>query len=190
VTSFGSVGGTIDKEELALVQRELGENCSDKYAFLKIVNADNIRGMVTDFSGLSNRVDSKMARNRAHVFVNCFLFMTFMVFVNGSSWAIFYLQCDSFPDAQSGQQSFLSGDYSISCLSIHYKSNLMLCYAMLAVYLIGIPLMYWVLLYSRRSILRDREAFALEEGMGSPNIGHLSFLISGYKPEMCYFEVR
>jgi hypothetical protein len=60
---------------------------------------------------------------------------------------------------------------------------------MVAIYPIGVPLMYFVLLHSRRSILRDGEAIAREERMGSPNIGHLYFLISGYKPELYYFEV-
>jgi hypothetical protein len=217
ITRIGCVGGTIDKAELALVLWELGhahsvddvtrifagakrfatvnpDQCEDDSInfeeFLRMIDADHNQGVVTDFKSLANRVNLKMARHRADFFVSFFVFLTFMVFVNVSSWAIFYLQCETFPDAQSGRQSLLVGDYSISCLSVYYKSNLMFCYAMVAVYPIGIPLMYSVLLYSRRSILRDVEAIAREERTGSPNIGHLSFLISGYKPEMYYFEVR
>lgn len=211
------IGGTIDNEELALVLREIGENCSDEAVarifsgakrftevnpdqgeddaitfedFLNMIDADHNKGMITDFSTIANRVNVKMARNHTHAFVNIFLFLSFMVLVNVSSWTIFYLQCDNFPDAPRGRQSFLVGDYSISCLSTYYKSNMIFCYAMLAIYPIGIPLMYIVLLSSRRSILRDGEAMAREERMGSPNIGHLNFLTVGYKAELYYFEVR
>jgi hypothetical protein len=173
------------------VDPDQGEDDSiDFEEFLRMIDADLKRGMVTAFTTIANRVNVKMARKHADFFVYLFLFLTFTVLVNASSWAIFYLQCETFPDVQNGEQSFLVGDYSISCLSVYYKSNLMFCYAMVAIYPMGIPLMYSVLLYSRRSILRDVEAIAREERMGSPNIGHLSFLISGYKPELYYFEVR
>jgi len=60
---------------------------------------------------------------------------------------------------------------------------------MIIVYPIGIPLVYFMLLYSKHAILSNEEVMMIEAADGYPNFGYLKFLVDAYKPKYYYFEV-
>mmetsp|Transcript_10614 Transcript_10614/g.24708 ORF Transcript_10614/g.24708 Transcript_10614/m.24708 type:complete len:248 (+) Transcript_10614:4194-4937(+) len=62
-------------------------------------------------------------------------------------------------------------------------------WSMIAVYPVGIPLLYSALLWAHRGTLVDPAAMIRERENSSPTIGHLNFLIDAYKPDHFYFEV-
>ena len=86
-----------------------------------------------------------------------------------------YFQCQVFEEADD--QSFLSRDYSLSCLGARYNQWVPFAILMIMIYPIGIPLSYFVLLHAHRKTVSDPAAMANEVSMGHPTTGHLLFLI-------------
>jgi hypothetical protein len=117
-------------------------------------------------------------------FASTFLIMTFLIFISTSSAIFGYFKCDKFLDLD---QSFLELDYALDCDGDRYKKNMRFVIIMLIVYPIGIPLMYAVVLFRKRHILRlqrdDRD------DAQQAQVKHLDFVAGHYREEVWYFEV-
>lgn len=113
-----------------------------------------------------------------------FLAFTFIIFISTSSAVFGYFKCDEFIDIGD---SFIEGDYSISCKGDEYKRNQVFAAIMTILYPIGIPAMYFILLFrKRRTLLIPKEDRTDEERKA---VAHLKFIADAYKPEFWYFEV-
>jgi hypothetical protein len=152
--------------------------------FTNIIDDDRKRVAATDFELLAFDMNAKTARYQRNIFMFLFLFLTFVVLLNTTSVVVNFLQCDNFPESDEGLDSFLFSDYSISCLSDRYNSNLFFCYVMIIIYPIGIPLGYFVLLFSHRNSVVERENCEQIDKNGC-----IKFLTSEYKQGFYFFEV-
>jgi hypothetical protein len=88
-----------------------------------------------------------------------------------------------------GDLAYLFRDYSIDCHSARYKLFVPYALSMILVYPLGIPGIYFVLLWSKRSTLSDPIAMEREIANGFPTVGHLTFLVRAYTPDLYFFEV-
>jgi hypothetical protein len=94
--------------------------------------------------------------------------------------------CQTFSET-TPHQRYLIQDMSISCLDDRYRTYQLYAAFMILVYPIGIPLMYAIMLHSKRHILNNQIALIEEEKDHNPNIGHLMFLVESYKPQFYFF---
>ena len=56
------------------------------------------------------------------------------------------------------------------------------------IYPIGIPLMYWIMVWQHHEILSDADAVTEEIRNGMPNISHVLFLVETYEEQYYWFE--
>jgi hypothetical protein len=143
----------------------------------------------SSFSILVDKVEASVNRESGKLVFFTFLFVTFLVLAGNSTALFQYLKCHNFHEAENGTESYLYVDYSIDCDSNRYKYYLPYVYCMIAIYPLGIPLMYASMLYVHRKILRNPLKLEREERTGFPTIGHLTFLVQAYKPQFFWFEV-
>ena len=125
--------------------------------------------------------------NYLHIFTLNELLRSFVNFFN-----IDYFKCNYFDEAEEDlgeRKAWLYKDYSIDCYSTRYINYKFYAGAMILVYHVGIPLVYYLLLDQRRDILSNDKELAKEKAKNFPNICHLMFLVESYKPEYYYFEV-
>ena len=78
-------------------------------------------------------------------------------------------------------------DYSISCTSQYYKSGRAYAIFMFFVYPIGVPILYFCLLYSIRNIIS--ESNKEKSFKSSHKITPFKFLFDSYTSEYWYWEV-
>jgi hypothetical protein len=152
--------------------------------FMNIIDDDRKQVAEINFASLAFDMNAKKTRSQRNIFMFMFLFLTFLVLVNTTSIVMHFLLCESFPESDEGLDSFLVSDYSISCLSNRYNGNLFFCYVMIIVYPIGIPLVYFVLLFSHRNLNAERENCEQIDKNGC-----IKFLTSEYRQGFYYFEV-
>ena len=109
------------------------------------------------------------------------LTISFLAFIMTSSVVFGYFKEDEFVDIG---QTYLELDYTVDVHQSRYTQVKAYAVAMLFVYPIGTPALYFVLLFRQRGILKtpieDRSA---EE---SGQVAHLSFLASSYRPAYWY----
>jgi hypothetical protein len=110
-----------------------------------------------------------------------FLALTFMALVATSTVLFNYFKCQSFLEAENGEESYLFKDYSIDCDSSRYKIFEWYAIAMVLIFPVGIPLIYASLLFSHREALTNSEIMFREASNGYPTTGHLLFLTSAYE---------
>ena len=70
---------------------------------------------------------------------------------------------------------------TVRCTNYHIITQLNPC--------LGIPLMYFSMLFRKRETLCDPIAMDREVANNFPTVGSLVFLVESYKPEFWYFEV-
>ena len=110
-------------------------------------------------------------------------------------------------DFEGGYGSFLKVDYKIDCDSDENATYMAYAMLMILVYPIGVPFVYFVLLYRKRAMLDPGQVrFTHELGsdglgkqkaivererlvMGDPGLASLSFLYGAYEPRCYWFEV-
>ncbi|GMI40505.1 hypothetical protein TrCOL_g10999 [Triparma columacea] len=131
-----------------------------------------------------------------------FLAMTFLILPAVSIKIFTTFACHNFDDATS----FLKSDYSINCKDPAHNFYSLYATGMILVYPIGIPLMYFVLLWRKRDLLEAGQTvkeesmseekalkLALEERkmneIEDPTLKALSFLYGSYEPKFWWFEV-
>ncbi|CAM9358530.1 unnamed protein product [Ectocarpus sp. 13 AM-2016] len=106
------------------------------------------------------------------------LLVTFLIYSSVSSTVFRTFACETLDDGEE----YLRADYSIQCTEAKHKNFEIYAGIMVAVYPIGIPLLYGILLFQRRDVLAsasaDRTKAASIVGLWEP-----------YRPERFYYEV-
>ncbi|GMI22709.1 hypothetical protein TeGR_g13157 [Tetraparma gracilis] len=133
-----------------------------------------------------------------------FLALTFLLLPSVSIKIFSTFACRIFDD---GYGSFLKVDYSIDCASSSHAAFEAYALVMILVYPVGIPLMYFALLFRKRAMLDPGQLkFARELGseeaglkkaieerkrleLGDPGLASLAFLYSSYEPRCWWYEV-
>ena len=98
-------------------------------------------------------------------------------------------KCELYSFPNGSHASYLSADVSIDCDGDEWELYSKYAAVMIVIYPVGIPLLYYVMIYQHRRILSDEALVVAERGNGSPNIGHLDFLVAPYKAEHYNFDV-
>jgi hypothetical protein len=186
-----SADGFAKPEDVERIVNELFEEANDDgdevidfVEFLGMIHQSRHRGVDSAFSGLADKVEASISRKSGQLIFYSFLFLTFLVLVGTSTKLFHFFKCDSFPEADGGEQRYLFKDYSVDCNSYKYRATVLFVVLMIFVFPVGIPLMYLLLLRGHHSTLIDPEAMAWEEANDLPTIGHLEFLTVAYDPDM------
>jgi len=127
--------------------------------------------------------------NRSHRYTHAFLVTTYIVIIGSSTKPIHYFKCEEYALPDGSHERYLSADVSIDCDGDEWEAYSKYAAVMILVYPVGIPLMYYVMIYRQRRILSDEALVEAERANGSPTIGHLDFLVAPYKSEHYNFEV-
>eukprot|EP00937_MAST-01D_sp_MAST-1D-sp2_P002660 g2660.t1 len=132
--------------------------------------------------------------------INAALFFAFLVFAPLLTTLLLAFGCTGYEDGRS----YLAADLSIDCTDTHYHEMLKWAGFNVVVFVFGIPCVYYVLLRRHRAALQPEPCTANERRearvlgpdtwshlmrVNDPQIQHLSFLWSGYKPGSWWFEV-
>ena len=112
--------------------------------------------------------------------MSLFLSLTYMVFASVSTTVFDTFNCERYGDDET---FYMASDQSISCDDPTHKKYQGFAYVMIAVYPVGIPLLYFLLLY------RNRKALQQEDRVSNASLTKISFLWDMYEPEMWWFEV-
>jgi hypothetical protein len=127
-------------------------------------------------------------------YFSIFLFMTYLILPSTTATIFTMFICQDIDPgnadpASYGVDNFLVADYSISCNSERYEVGFYWAIMMCLVYPIGLPLLYYILLFKcRDEIVNRKEMF--ENGIQPSRLSSvLSFLYKSYKPEFWYFEI-
>eukprot|EP00964_Phaeocystis_antarctica_P092104 scaffold59184_cov68-Phaeocystis_antarctica.AAC.2 len=105
------------------------------------------------------------------------LYLVFFAFPLVSSRAFQAFDCEEFDDGTR----FLRVDYSLDCHDAEYGRVVSLAWVAIALYPIGIPLLYLALLLSARKAILTEQPTALSRS--------LTFLYQDYAPSMFWWEV-
>lgn len=108
------------------------------------------------------------------------LLVTFLVYASVSSLAFQMFDCDYLDDGKY----YLRADYRISCDSTKHQRLQMYAGVMIALYPIGIPVLYAVLLFRERRILADGD-----RRINDPSVQSTSDLWKPYKPSCFFYEI-
>lgn len=106
------------------------------------------------------------------------LLLMFLVYSSVSSNVFRMFACDSVDDGNS----YLRADYRIMCTDAKHRALQVYAAVMIAVYPIGIPLLYAGLLYRHRDILSD-------SGANKSKAQAIADLWAPYRPNAFYYEV-
>ena len=110
------------------------------------------------------------------------LTISFLVFISTSSTLFGYFKTDEIVDTGI---TYLELDYTVDVHKSRYTEMQGYAVAMLFVYPLGIPALYFVLLFRERKKLMNPERTDEE----SKQVSYLDFLAKSYKPEYWYMEV-
>lgn len=91
---------------------------------------------------------------------------------------------DKLKDQDDLPNYYLRADLSIDCDSSRYRQGVAITSIMIFVYPIGIPLIYFYILYKRREKIMKRNEVGAKEVSGP-----YDFLFKFYKPKYWYFEL-
>ena len=106
------------------------------------------------------------------------LLLLFLVYSSVSSNVFRMFACDPVDDGNS----YLRADYRIMCTDAKHQTLQVYAAVMIAVYPVGIPLLYAVLLYRHRAILSD-------SGANKAKARAIADLWAPYRPSAFYYEV-
>lgn len=114
-----------------------------------------------------------------------YLFTSYMVLPGVAVYIFGTFSCHDI----NSDESYLRVDYSISCTSERYKSGTTWAAVMAAVYCVGVPFSYFILLHKRKETIKAREVPHTCSKMDLLKIVPLKFLFSAYEPQFWYWEV-
>jgi hypothetical protein len=132
--------------------------------------------------------------------VNTALFFAFLVFSPVMTTLLLAFGCTRYED----DRKYLTADLSIDCNNADYRTMLIWAGCNVVVFVVGIPLTYFVALWRHRAALEPEPLTADERQearflgldawshlmrVNDPTIQHLAFLWQGYTPECWWFEV-
>lgn len=123
-------------------------------------------------------------------YLTIFLIGTFLVLPGVSVYIFRVFSCHDIDpnDDVPGDDIYMRADYSISCVSSRYYFGRIYAVCMILVYPVGVPFLYFILLYSRRHFIQTRDSKALSE-LCLAKMKPLSFLYSSYEPRYWYWEI-
>lgn len=110
------------------------------------------------------------------------LLLAFFVYSSVSATVFRMFACESLDDGFT----YLRADYAILCDSTKHKALQLYAAFMIAVYPIGIPLLYAVILFRNRDLLRDGDRRICDT---SPECQSTGDLWKPYKPSRFYYEL-
>jgi hypothetical protein len=158
--------------------------------------------LVSWYFRLRERTDGKSVTRRNKLF-ELFLALTFLLLPSVSVRIFTTFACRDFDNGSS----FLKADFSLDCLSSQYSIFSVYAGLMIVVYPVGIPLLYFFLLFRKRKLLmagqverekeEGRRKGLLEEALvkrdenegKDPALEALSFLYESYEPKYWWFEI-
>ncbi|GMH89826.1 hypothetical protein TL16_g11577 [Triparma laevis f. inornata] len=160
--------------------------------------------MIFAYKTLSQSNTSAASKELANKIFGVFLTLSFLILPSTSVMVFSNFACQDFDE---GFGSYLKVDYSIDCNGTEHKVFSLYAMAMICVYPIGVPLMYYLLLRRERAMLdpgQRKSTFELgseEKGLekalkvrheleeAHPEIKRLEFLYKNYEPQTYDFEV-
>ncbi|CAB1105335.1 unnamed protein product [Ectocarpus sp. CCAP 1310/34] len=113
-----------------------------------------------------------------HKHLSAFLLVTFLVYSSVSATVFQMFACDKLDDGHT----YLRADYRILCTSAKHEALQVYAAFMIALYPVGIPLLYAYLLHHRRDVLMDPTA-------DKASAQSTADLWEPYRPERFYYEV-
>ena len=120
-------------------------------------------------------------RRREHIrnkHMSAVLFLLFLVYSSVSSMVFRVFACDSLDDGET----YLRADYRILCTGRKHRVLQVYAAIMIAVYPVGIPLLFGVLLYRHREVLSG-------SGVDKAAAQSIASLWAPYRPSCFYYEI-
>jgi len=141
----------------------------------------------------SNLDPVEMSQLTARYF-NVFLVFTYLIlpFTSVQIFQTFSCQDVDPDDVDSGDDRYMTVDYSVSCSSSKYELGFVWAIASILVYPVGIPTYYFYILYTARHDIMSRgtsAASAAEFQSRNMRLNPLRLLFEYYQPELWYWEV-
>lgn len=122
--------------------------------------------------------DDGVTENIRHKHLSAVLLLLFFVYSSVSSTVFRMFSCDSLDDGEE----YLRADYRIMCTDAKHRALQVYAGFMIAVYPVGIPLLFVVLLYRHRDVLSDPTA-------DKTAAESIASLWEPYRPDCFYYEV-
>ncbi|CAM9867127.1 unnamed protein product, partial [Laminaria digitata] len=126
-----------------------------------------------------NSVSGDLVREKIrNKHLSAVLLLLFLVYSSVSSTVFSMFACDSLDDGKE----YLRADYRILCTDAKHKTLQVYAAIMIAVYPVGIPLLFAVLLYRHRDVLSDPAA-------DNTTARSIDSLWAPYRPNRSYYEI-
>ena len=178
INAFDFLNLSIDAFGLPLNCLKLG-SFFDQLLFLVLL--PRVIGLLTLVCtlGIEVRTEHEAASLKAGVIraLPYLLYILFFAFPLVSSRAFQALECEEFDDGSR----FLSADYSLDCDDAEYRRVYDLAWVAIALYPVGVPLLYLTLLWCARKAIRTERPTALSRS--------LTFLHQDYELSMYWWEM-
>ena len=129
-----------------------------------------------------NRVQSEGLKIVQKKHVSMVLLLTFLVYSSVSSTLFKAFACEELED----DKYYLRSDYRIECDSSKHRGFQAYAGVMIVLYTVGIPFLYFCLLFRDRDVLKIDEA---TRGEDPPRVTATSSLWETYTPKVYYYEV-
>ena len=175
---FDSLIPSIDAFRLPLGCVQIG-SFFDQLLFLVVLPGVLVLLTVVCSFGIEVRTESEAASLKAGVIraLPYLLYIFFFAFPLVSSRAFQAFDCEEFDDGTR----FLRADYSLDCDDAEYRRVLDLAWVAIALYPLGVPLLYITLLWCARKAIRTEQPTALSRS--------LTFLHQDYELSMYWWEM-
>jgi len=127
-------------------------------------------------------------------YFNVFLVFTYLILPYTSVQIFQTFSCQDVDpdDVDSGDDRYMTVDYSVSCSSSKYEFGFVWAIVSILVYPVGIPAYYFYILYSARHDIRSRgdsmASFAASDE-AAVRLNPIRLLFEYYRPELWYWEV-
>jgi hypothetical protein len=131
---------------------------------------------------LSAKSSAETARDVTYTLL---LAIAFLVYPSVSATVLRTFDCESY-ELFDGSTLWLRTDHTLSCQDATYTSYLIYASFMVVLYIVGIPVLFSVILWSQRTSIRDK---TVEDRDKDKTAARSHFLWSPYVPKRFYFEV-
>ena len=127
-------------------------------------------------------------------YFNVFLVFTYLIlpFTSVQIFQTFSCQDVDPDDVDSGDDRYMTVDYSVSCSSSKYEFGFIWAIVSILVYPVGIPAYYFYILYSVRHDIMSRGDSVVSEvasGEADVRLNPIRLLYEYYRPELWFWEV-
>jgi hypothetical protein len=199
---FSASLGVIGIVNLNLAQ-ELGLNCYGDFDFVDYLMISTLMPLALLFliflyymisrcrlgMKVSDATDPEaLFEAQSSLYSSCmllFLMVTYILLPGTSNLIFRIFGCDNVdPDnSLDGGDYYLTADYTISCSSPRYKFGLAYACVMILIYPIGVPALYFTLLYRNRHAIAERNDVPMTSSIAR-QLKPLNFLFQSYEPQV------